>query len=228
MDHHCPWVNNCVAIFNQKYFILFLFYTSTSSIYCAALLIAKFFSCTSQMRKCDVSGAGLAFSILTFIEALIFGLFTIIMMFDQLSAIFDNTPGIDAIQQRRGVRKPRYQSLIDVFGERFSWRWFLPLNLPAKMRQDFEMELKRSQQHQQQWYLDREKERLRAERTRAQEGPTLVNAPAEGTDPNRPTFLPARNGAPSVAEDEGGQVLRYGVDMERIENSSASDSDHDE
>ena len=34
-DHHCPWMNNCVGIFNEKYFILFNLYAFLSVIYCS-------------------------------------------------------------------------------------------------------------------------------------------------------------------------------------------------
>ncbi|KAG0289498.1 hypothetical protein BGZ98_003807 [Dissophora globulifera] len=33
MDHHCPWINGCIGFGNYKYFYLFIFYGSVSSLW---------------------------------------------------------------------------------------------------------------------------------------------------------------------------------------------------
>jgi len=41
MDHHCPWVNNCVGHFNYGHFIRFLFFVDIACLYHLAMVTAR-------------------------------------------------------------------------------------------------------------------------------------------------------------------------------------------
>ena len=120
MDHYCPWVNNVVALFTQKYFLLFVFYTCLTCIFCGVTLGGRFLSCYRANQRSKYSGwqtsqktpdwcrpdtTDTVVSICNVVEAIIFGIFTIAMGCDQAEAIAENTNYIDRLQKKKDKNK---------------------------------------------------------------------------------------------------------------------------
>uniref|UniRef100_A0A5K3ESA3 Palmitoyltransferase n=2 Tax=Mesocestoides corti TaxID=53468 RepID=A0A5K3ESA3_MESCO len=149
MDHHCPWVNNCVGEGNQKYFVLFNLYIFLQSLTAIVMIVTFFFSCFTEFgTTCEnhlipafaptnassTSLPSTMFAVGAGFEAVLFGLFTAAIGGTQLCAICKDETAVESLKRNKGMARPRIsrvEALSIVFGRPFSWRWFSPFHSPG-------------------------------------------------------------------------------------------------
>uniref|UniRef100_A0A8R1I2R0 Palmitoyltransferase n=2 Tax=Caenorhabditis japonica TaxID=281687 RepID=A0A8R1I2R0_CAEJA len=148
MDHHCPWVNNCVGEGNQKFFVLFTMYIALLSMHALYWGIWQFVLCVgTEWQHCSSltpPGTTLLLIFLLF-ESILFAIFTAVMFGTQISSICNDETTIESMKSRNAMmdederqRNNSWKNLQLVFGGPFGLRWFNPLANPFVSRPTFE------------------------------------------------------------------------------------------
>jgi len=137
MDHHCPWINNCVGESNQKYFVLFTFYIAMISLHALFMIVLATVGCISGGCIGLTTPTPLLLTIMLLFESLLFFLFTVIMFSTQMHSICTNETAIEQWKnERHWGKETKWLNMKSVFGDKFSLHWFSPFSEPTVAKED--------------------------------------------------------------------------------------------
>lgn len=141
MDHHCPWMNNCIGYFNQKHFVLFLFYSEICCLYSIILIVLRATYCMDSGKGgiCDKSvqehSADVLLGLMSLAVTGLFSLFILIMIVDQIKCISKNISGIEVLKQEFFEQRSLKVNFEETFGGRNKICWVLPFAVPGTVEE---------------------------------------------------------------------------------------------
>lgn len=136
MDHHCPWLNNCVGFYNRKYFLQTLFYTwfalllGIAAVFPHTIEMIKMLSQFKEIRDPYSGLIGILTGLAIVMILVLFGIMTAFIKF-HIELLDKNSTTIENLEEKKsGTSNNNYD-----IGEEFNWMqvfgrnkalWWLP------------------------------------------------------------------------------------------------------
>lgn len=135
-DIYSPWVNNCIGIGNQKFFLLLLLYVAILSTHGILLVATQFILCDRGYQSCGFNANHVPGRLGSFVlaAACLFWLFCSLMLVMELYNIYSDplfTTIADQITCRSGSRsRSQFERHLSVIcgTNGFHWSWLLPVD----------------------------------------------------------------------------------------------------
>lgn len=126
MDHHCPWINNCIGQFTQKFFILFCSYSLSG---CLETLLIEFYYSWYKSGSLFSNWIKITFLVFQLFFCVIFIIFCSCMLNEQWNIIQNDTTMID-VKKKKFLEKRDFNEVInETFGCGFGFSWFFPIKV---------------------------------------------------------------------------------------------------